>query len=161
MTYKKTTYKKKKIVNKPKIYFKGGSRLKNWCMARVLTFLIRYFSNYYTLYRSDLAARAAPLDPRLIFIIKMIKTDVLTAILRSSSVQLKIYIQINIQSCVYIFSYTDDDDEDLHKKRSKYNLSKILLYEWPWNILNSVNIITYFNFGMIAHPYNTKLLWRN
>ena len=34
-------------------------------MARVLRFLIRYFSNYYTLHRSDLAARAAPLDPRL------------------------------------------------------------------------------------------------
>ena len=31
-------------------------------MARVLSFLIRYFSNYYTLHRSDLAA---PLDPRL------------------------------------------------------------------------------------------------
>ena len=35
-------------------------------MAKVLSFLIRYFSNYYTLHRSDLAARAAPLDPRLI-----------------------------------------------------------------------------------------------
>ena len=35
-------------------------------MARVSGFLIRYFSNYYTLHRSDLAARAAPLDPRLI-----------------------------------------------------------------------------------------------
>ena len=36
-------------------------------MARVLGFLIRYFDNYYTLHRSDLrAARAAPLDPRLI-----------------------------------------------------------------------------------------------
>ena len=34
-------------------------------MASVLSFLIRYFSNYYTLHRSDLAARAAPLDPRL------------------------------------------------------------------------------------------------
>ena len=34
-------------------------------MARVLSFLITYFSNYYTLHRSDLAARAAPLDPRL------------------------------------------------------------------------------------------------
>ena len=34
-------------------------------MARVLSFLIRYFSNYYTLHRSDLAARAAPLDPPL------------------------------------------------------------------------------------------------
>ena len=34
-------------------------------MARVLGFLIRYFSNYYTLHRSDLAARAAPLDPCL------------------------------------------------------------------------------------------------
>ena len=44
---------------------KGESRHKNWCMARVLSFLIRYFSNYYTLHRSDLAARAAPLDPRL------------------------------------------------------------------------------------------------
>ena len=44
---------------------KGGSRHKIWCMARVLSFLIRYFSNYYTLHHSDLAARAAPLDPRL------------------------------------------------------------------------------------------------
>ena len=35
-------------------------------MARVLSFLKRYFSNYYTLLRSDLAARAAPLDPRLL-----------------------------------------------------------------------------------------------
>ena len=35
-------------------------------MARALSFFIRYFSNYYTLHRSDLAARAAPLDPRLI-----------------------------------------------------------------------------------------------
>ena len=34
-------------------------------MARALSFLIRYFSNYYTLHRSDLAARAAPPDPRL------------------------------------------------------------------------------------------------
>ena len=34
---------------------------------RVLSFLKRYFSNYYTLLRSDLAARAAPapLDPLL------------------------------------------------------------------------------------------------
>ena len=34
-------------------------------MAKVLGNLIRHFSNYYTLHRSDLAARAAPLDPRL------------------------------------------------------------------------------------------------
>ena len=34
-------------------------------MARVSSFLIRYFSNYYTLHRSHLAVRAAPLDPRL------------------------------------------------------------------------------------------------
>ena len=34
-------------------------------MTRALSFLIRYFSNYYTLHRSDLAALAAPLDPRL------------------------------------------------------------------------------------------------
>ena len=45
--------------------FKGGSRYKNLCMTRVLGFLIRFFSNYYTLHRSDLAARAALLDPRL------------------------------------------------------------------------------------------------
>ena len=32
--------------------------------GRVLSFLIRHFSNYCTLHRSDLAARAAPLDPR-------------------------------------------------------------------------------------------------
>ena len=44
---------------------KGGSRHRDCCMARALSFLIRYFSNYYTLHRSDLAARAAPLDPRL------------------------------------------------------------------------------------------------
>ena len=49
------------------VEFKGGSRHKNLCMARALGFLIRYFSNYYTLHRSDLAARAAPLDPRLEF----------------------------------------------------------------------------------------------
>ena len=49
--------------------YKGGSRLKKLCMARVLNFLIRYFSNYYALHRSDLAARAAPLDPRLSYIV--------------------------------------------------------------------------------------------
>ena len=37
-------------------------------MTRVLGFLKRYFSNYYTLHRSDLAARAAPLDPRLVIV---------------------------------------------------------------------------------------------
>ena len=37
-------------------------------MARALNFLIKYFSNYYTLHRSDLAARAAPLDHRLLFL---------------------------------------------------------------------------------------------
>ena len=42
-------------------YIKGGSRHRDCCMARALSFLIRYFSNYYTLHRSDLAARAAPL----------------------------------------------------------------------------------------------------
>ena len=52
-------------------YIKGGSRHKNLCMTRVLGFLIRYFSNYYTLHRSDLAARAAPLDPRLAFVSKI------------------------------------------------------------------------------------------
>ena len=52
-------------------FVKGGSRHKNWCMARVLSFLISFFSNYYTLHRSDLAARAAPLDPRL-FVMKFL-----------------------------------------------------------------------------------------
>ena len=33
--------------------------------AEILIALKRYFSNYLTLYRSDLAAWAAPLDPRL------------------------------------------------------------------------------------------------
>ena len=48
-----------------KIFIPLISRHKDWCMTWVLNFLIRYFSNYYTLHRSDLAARAAPLDPRL------------------------------------------------------------------------------------------------
>ena len=47
-------------------------------MARVLSFLIRYFSNYYTLHRSDLAARAAPLDPRLL--LKNIDQNILSKI---------------------------------------------------------------------------------
>ena len=34
--------------------------------GKVLSFLIRHLSNYYTLHRCDLAARAAPLDPRLV-----------------------------------------------------------------------------------------------
>ena len=52
------------------LLLKGGSRHQNWCMARVLSFLIRYFSNYYTLHRSDLAA---PLDPRLSLSIQAFK----------------------------------------------------------------------------------------
>ena len=59
---------------------KGGSSHKNWCMAKVLGFLIRYFSNYYTLHRSDLAARAAPLDPRLrtesIILVQLFKSSI-------------------------------------------------------------------------------------
>ena len=42
---------------------------KNLCMARVVSFLIRYFSSYFTLHRSDLAARAASLDPAAHFIL--------------------------------------------------------------------------------------------
>ena len=53
------------------ISYKGGSRHKNLCMTRVLGFLIGYFSNYYTLHRSDLAAWAAPLDPRLSHILEI------------------------------------------------------------------------------------------
>ena len=37
-------------------------------MARVLSFLIRFFCNYHILHRSDLAARAAPLDARLFMV---------------------------------------------------------------------------------------------
>ena len=50
-----------KMINKYSVYITRADS----CRARVLSFLIRYFSNYYTLLRSDLAARAAPLDPRL------------------------------------------------------------------------------------------------
>ena len=54
------------VVNSRKcVCLKGGSRHKNRCMTRALSFLIRYFSTYYTLHRSDLTVRAAPLDPRL------------------------------------------------------------------------------------------------
>ena len=42
-------------------------------MAKVLGFLIRYFSNYYTLHRGDLAARAAPLVPRLVSVSQGVK----------------------------------------------------------------------------------------
>ena len=58
----------------PDYTLKSGSRHKNWCIARVLSFLIRYFSNYYTLHRSDLAARAASLDPRLMYTILIIRS---------------------------------------------------------------------------------------
>ena len=57
------------------VFCKGGSRHKNWCMARVLSFLIRYFCNYYTLHRSDLAALAAPLDPRLFWITRILLVE--------------------------------------------------------------------------------------
>ena len=63
--------KKKTIIvikRKSNNWTRDSTRHKNWCMARVLGFLIGYFSNYYTLHRSDLAARAAPLDPRLQYI---------------------------------------------------------------------------------------------
>ena len=45
-------------------------------MARALSFLIRYFSNYYTLHHSDLAARAAPLDPRLRLLQNALKINI-------------------------------------------------------------------------------------
>ena len=58
-------------------------------MARALSFLIRYFSNYYTLHRSDLAARAAPLDPRLggIFIVFIKVSLVITLNYNTDTVQ--------------------------------------------------------------------------
>ena len=40
---------------------KGGSRH----TMEIVFSLKRHASNYYTLHRSDIAARAAPLDPRL------------------------------------------------------------------------------------------------
>ena len=43
------------LESETEIKYKGGSRHKNWCMAKVLGFLIRYFSNYYTLHRSGWA----------------------------------------------------------------------------------------------------------
>ena len=61
---------------------KGGSRHKNWCMERVLSFLIRYFSNYFTFHRSDLAARAPPLDPRLLSYISTLFSQLLANILQ-------------------------------------------------------------------------------
>ena len=63
-------------------------------MARVLSFLIRYFSNYYTLHRSDLTARAAPLDPRLVKRAGDLKSEeernFLSAIVKSSKMREKI-----------------------------------------------------------------------
>ena len=52
------------------IYFhiykhKGGSRHKDSNTMEIAFSLKRHASNYSTLHRSDLAARAAPLDPRL------------------------------------------------------------------------------------------------
>ena len=44
-------------------------------MARVFSFLIRYFSKFYTLHSSDLAARPAPLDPRLLLVLYQGRTQ--------------------------------------------------------------------------------------
>ena len=44
---------------------KGGSRNKDCCMLRYSFALIRSFSNYLTLHRSDLTTLAAPLGPPL------------------------------------------------------------------------------------------------
>ena len=72
---------------------KDGSRHKNLCMTRVLGFLIRYFSNYYTLHRSDLAARAAPLDPRL----------VITSQPKSNFILSSLHFWVAIWFCIYLY----------------------------------------------------------
>ena len=85
-------------------------------MARVLGFLIRYFSNYYTLHRSDLVARAASLDPRLknfimkgltrMLKIKKARNTFFCGIVKSSS---KLYNKSEIpfekQQLIYTFSF--------------------------------------------------------
>ena len=52
-------------------------------MARILSYLIRNFNNYYTLHRSDLDARAAPLDPRLSLALELTSTIQYNAIITS------------------------------------------------------------------------------
>ena len=88
---------------------KGGSRHKNWCMAWVLNFLIRYFSNYYILHRSDLAAWAAPLDPRLetfsfLFLFLLLKERVETHLKRGCETQISKILFLLIVSCVKQYS---------------------------------------------------------
>ena len=77
-------------------------------MAWVLNFLIRYFSNYYTLHRSDLAARAAPLDPRL----------------RLKSITLLHFYDFSTMSKIWPFL----ELENIHQSQKKINLTCHLLF---------------------------------
>ena len=61
-----------------------------------LSYLIRYFSNYYTLHRSDLAARAAPLDPRLKNVmIRVLKVEIINLFMGQWSGKLLHYPSTN------------------------------------------------------------------
>ena len=100
---------------------KGGSRHKNWCMARVLSFLIRYFSNYYTLHRSDLAARAAPLDPRL-------KTSINRIMVRNEKDQ-KVTIMIFDRNTI-IHEFKNKNFEKTDKNIWNGNFEFVMAFEW-------------------------------
>ena len=91
---------------------KGGSRLKNWCMVRVLSFLIRYFSNYYTLHRSDLAARAAPLDPSL-WTIRFLSGKIKITLWRSSNKERCVSIPTKNKKTLYPFFSVSSDFLDM------------------------------------------------
>ena len=99
-------------------------------MARVLGFLIRYFSNYYTLHRSDLAARAAPLDPRLVTVDGIVGLALLLVLPNVDKVSLLIVtvtrldvIQVFRKWCFCLWSLTKSSkrqmSKTIHNKISK------------------------------------------
>ena len=59
-TYRKSANNRPAWISAP---LKGGSRHKNRCMARALSFLIRYFSTCYTLHRCTSRSALAPNPP--------------------------------------------------------------------------------------------------
>ena len=75
-------------------------------MAKVLGFSIRYFSNYYTLHRSDLAARAVPLDPRLIYYDTFIHQKQTNYISTNTSYLYQRSLSNNIHSYVHTHTHT-------------------------------------------------------
>ena len=99
-------------------------------MERVLGFLIRYFSNYYTLHRSDLAARAAPLDPRLVTVDGIVGLALLLVLPNVDKVSLLIVtvtrldvIQVFRKWCFWLWSLTKSSkrlmSKTIHNKISK------------------------------------------